>query len=160
MKSKNRRAAKKALETSLAKGVEIVRKLNVAVHDELKHKPEALAEWDAIMAEYADILAEDETKSEEAKLKEEMNEHIARIAADAGWLASLGPMDLQTNLEVEERLTRTFAAWHEVDEIMRLRARDFPDMLARWEEGAVKPMRECEAIFEAGAAAEKARPEN
>src|SRR5213595_1344003 len=103
MKPKNRPAPEKSLQTLLAEGVETVRKLNVAVHDELKHKPEALAEWDAIMAEYADILAEDETKSEEAKLKEEMDEHIARLAADADWLASLGPMDLQTNLEVEER---------------------------------------------------------
>ena len=160
MKPKNRPASEKSLKTLLAEGVETVRKLNVAVHEELKHKPEALAEWDAIMEEYADILAEDETKSEEAKLQKEMNEHMARFSAEVDWLGSLDPMDLQTNLEVEERLTRTFAAWHEVDAIMRLRARHFPDQLARWEEEVMKPMRINELIFESGREEENARPEN
>ena len=89
-----------------------------------------------------------------------MNEHIAQFSAEVDWLASLDPMDLQTNLEVEERLTRTFAAWHEVDAIMHLKARDFPDMLAKWEEEVMKPMRINERIFECGREEENARPEN
>jgi hypothetical protein len=138
----------------------IMEKLDPAVREELKDKPEALAEWDEIMRDHGDILTEEAKEAEEAKLQKEIDEHIAQLAAEVDWLASLDVMDLQTNLEVEETLARNFATWNELDAIMRLRARDFPDKLARWEEEVMKPMRRNEAIFEAGVAATNARPEN
>jgi hypothetical protein len=49
-----------------------------------------------------------------------------------------------SNLEVDETLVRNFAAWNELDAIMRLRCHDFPDKLAKWEEEVMKPMRKNE----------------
>lgn len=148
------------LQELLHKGCETVRKLDSAIRQEPNLKPEVLAEWDAIMLEYADVLAEDAREAEEAELDRELREHMDRISADMDWLASLDPMDLQTNLEAEETLARNLAAWNELDAIMRLRCRDFPDKLAKWEEGVMKLVRKNEAMFEAGMAAEKAKPEN
>jgi len=148
------------LQEALNKIDQIIQQLDPVVRDELSGKPEALAEWDAIMKDYAQGVAEDAREAEEAKLQQEINEYTDRIAAQVDWLASLDPIDLQTNLEVEETMARNFAAWNELDAIMHLRCREYPDHLARWEEEIMKPIRRYEAIFAAGREAENARPEN
>jgi len=148
------------LEELFAKGDETVRKLDSAIRQEPNLKPEVLAEWDAIMREYEDIAAEEARETEEAKLDQEIREYMDRLGAEVDWLASLDPMDLQTNLEVDETLARNFAGWNELDAVMRLRCRDFPDKLAKWEEEIMKPIRMYEAILQAGMAAEKTKPEN
>ena len=149
-----------ALREALNRGSAIVRQMDSLMHQDPGVKPETLAEWEALMEEFADVLAEDDRAAEEAKLQQEIDEHMKRISAEVDWLASLDPIDLQTNLEVEETMARNFAGWNELDAVMHLRCRDFPDKLARWEEEVIKPMRKLEAIFEAGREAENARPEN
>ena len=149
-----------ALREALNRGSAIVRQMDSLMHQDPGVKPENLAEWEALMEEFADVRAEYDKAAEEAKLQQEIDEHMNRIAAQVDWLANLDPIDLQTNLEVEEKMAGNFAAWNELDAVMRLRCRDFPDKVARWEEEVMKPMRKLEAIFEAGVAAEKAKPEN
>lgn len=150
----------RTVQELLAKTCETVRQLDSAIRQEPNLKPGVLAEWDTIMEEFADVLAKDAREAEEAKLDREIDEHMSRISADIDWLASLDPMDLQTNLEVEKTMVRNLAAWHDLDGIMRLRCRDFPDQLTRWEEDVMKPIRRNEAIVEAALAAENAQPEN
>jgi len=145
-----------SLEAAMARGVEIVRQMNVVVHEELKHKPEALAEWDAIMEEYADILAEDETKSEEAKVAAEIREHMDRISAEIDRLGQLDP----TDLEVNEGIARNLAAIHEVDAIMRTKCAKYPAQLAAWEEGVMRPVKMLEMMFVEAMHVENEKPAN
>ena len=41
----------------------------------------------------------------------QIDEHMSRISAEVEWFASLDPLELQTNLDVEEMLARNFAEW-------------------------------------------------
>lgn len=143
------------LQELLAQGVERVKKLDVMIHEELRHKPEAIAEWDAMMRENADVFAEHEKEVEERKLDREIHELLDRIDADVERFLNREPPDL----EIEEALARSFARMHELDAIMRLRYRDYPEKLATWEE-AMDSLSESEAIFKAALEEENAQPGN
>lgn len=144
------------LEELLDDGVQTLLQLNRVVHEELRDKPEVLAGWDAIMHEYADILAEGERKAEEKKLDQEIREWMDRIRADIDRLTNLDPADL----EVDEGLARTFASFHEVDVAMRLRCRQYPDQLAKWEDEVMRPVEIMERIFISAAEEDDAKPGN
>lgn len=135
---------------------QILRQMDAAVHEELRDKPEALAEWDEIMREYADILAEDEREAEEKKLDREIRKWMNRIDTDVDRLTKLDPADL----EADEMLARTFASLREVDAVMRLRCRHYPEKLARWEDDVMGPVKQMEAVFAAAMVAEEAKPGN
>ena len=149
-----------ALQESLDKCSRTIVQLDAAVREELRGKPEKLAEWDEIMRDFGDDLEPFFKEAEEAKLQAEINEYLKQISAEVNSLASLDPVELQTNTEVEETLSRNFAKWQELDAVMRLRCRDYPDKLARWEEEIMKPIGMFEAILEAGRETENAKPEN
>jgi hypothetical protein len=144
------------LEELLDDGVQTLLQLNRAVHEELRDKPERLAEWDALMHEYADVLAEGERKAEEKKLDQEIREWMNRIGADVDRLTKLDPADL----EADETLARTFASLREVDAVMRLRCRHYPDKLARWEDDVMGPVKIMEAVFTSAMEEEEAKPGN
>jgi hypothetical protein len=128
--------------------------------------PEKLAEWDALMQEYAQIAAEDqapptesETRSEreieEARLSEDIRERMDMISSDLDRFMDRQPPDL----EVDVALERNFAAMHEVDALMRQRCLDFPAQLAEWE-AVMEYLEEVERRFAIGLEAENAEPEN
>ena len=128
--------------------------------------PERLAEWDALMQEYAQIAAEDqapptesetmsEKEIEEARLSEDIRERMDMISSDLDRFMDRQPPDL----EVDVALARNFAAMHELDAVMRQRCRDFPAQLAEWE-AVMESIEEVETRFAIGLEAENAEPEN
>jgi uncharacterized protein YicC (UPF0701 family) len=135
---------------------QIIKQMDRVVHDELSHKPEAVAEWDEIMRDYADILAEDQREAEGKKLDSEIREWMDRIDADVDRLTKLDPADL----EVNDTFARTFASLHEVDAVMRLRCRHYPDKLAKWEADVMGPIKHMEAVVADAIEAEEAKPGN
>jgi DNA repair ATPase RecN len=126
------------------------------VREDLKAHPEKLAEWDALMQDYAQAVEEDRKEAEERRLTEEIGERVDQISADIDRLMELDPLDL----DVDAALARNFAAMHELDAVMRERCRDYPAQLARWEEEVMGHLKELEAICAAAWEAEKAQPEN
>jgi hypothetical protein len=156
MKPTKPAAPDKSLETLLAEGVDTVRKMDPVVREELKNKPEALAEWDAIMQDYADILMEDDSEAEQAKVAAEIRQYMDQITADMQRLEQLDP----TDLEVNEGIARNLAAVHEVDAIMRAKCGKYPAQLAEWEEGVMRPVRMLEMMFVEAMHIENEKPEN
>ena len=136
------------------------------MREALSSDPEKLAEWEALMQEYAQLDAEDqnpriesvtesEKEAEEARLSREIRERMDIISADLDRFMDRQPPDL----EVEAALERSFAAMHELDTVMRQRCRDFPAQLAEWEAVMVY-LEEVEMKFAIGLEAEDAEPEN
>ena len=134
----------------------IIRQMDQVVHDHLSHKPEAIAEWQEIMRDYEEGLAEDQREAEEAKLDREVNEWLDRINADIDRLGSLVPF----SIEFDEALTSMFAAWREADAVMRLRCRHYPEKLMKWETDVMGLVNHWEGIVAAGMEAEEAKPAN
>jgi len=135
---------------------DLIRQMDRLVHDELGHKPEAVAEWEEIMRDYEAALAEDQREAEEAKLDREIHEWMDRINADIDQLEKLDPVDL----EFDEALARMLASWREVDAVMRLRCRHYPEKLVKWEEEVMGPVKRWEGLFAADMEAEEAKPGN
>jgi hypothetical protein len=136
------------------------------VREALKADPEKLAEWDALMQEYAQIAAEDqappiesetvsEKEAEEARLSQEIRERMDLISSDLDRFMDRQPPDL----EVDAALKRNFAAMHELDAVMRQRCRDFPAQLAGWET-VMEYLEEVETRFMVALEAENVEPEN
>lgn len=99
------------LHELLAQGVEHVKTLDAMIHRDFSHKPEFVAEWDAIMREYADVFAKHEKEAEEKRLSEEIDKRIQQINADLDRFTDReGP-----DLEVDEALARNFASIHDID---------------------------------------------
>jgi hypothetical protein len=140
--------------------------LDPVVREALSADPEKLAEWDALMQEYARIAAEDqgprtesetvsEKEAEEARLSQEIRERLDMISSNLDRFMNRQPPDL----EVEAALERNFAAMHELDAVMRERCRDFPAQLAEWE-AVMEYLEEVETKNAIGLEAENAEPEN
>lgn len=140
--------------------------LDPMMRDALSADPEKLAEWDALMQEYARVAAEDqapptasetvsEKEAEEARLSQEIRERMDMISSDLHRFMDRQPPDL----EVEAALERTFAAMHELDAVMRQRCRDFPAQLAEWE-AVMEYLEEVETRYAIALEAENAQPEN
>jgi hypothetical protein len=141
-------------------------KIDPMMREALSANPERLAEWGALMQEYAQIAAEDqapctesepapEKEAEEARLSREIAERLDMISSDLDRF-----MDRQApDLEVDAALERNVAAMHELDAVMRERCRDFPAQLAEW--GAVmEHLEKVETRLAIGLEAENAEPEN
>ena len=95
------------------------------------------------MSKAEKAAAKDQREAEEAKVAEEIREHMERISAEVDRLEQLDP----TDLEVNEGLARTIAGIHEVDAVMRAKCRNYPAELAKWEDGVMAPVRVLEAII-------------
>ena len=140
--------------------------IDPVMREALSANPEKLAEWDALMQEYAQIAAEDqappiesetvsEKEAEEARLSQEIRERMDMISSDLDRFMDRQPPDL----EVDVALERNFAAIHEVDALIRQRCRDFPAQLAEWE-AVMESIEEVETRFAIALEAENAEPEN
>lgn len=136
------------------------------IREALSADPEKLAEWDALMQEYARVGAEDqapptesetvpEKEAEEARLSREIRERLDMISSDLDRFMDRQPPDL----EVDVALERNFAAMHELDAVMRQRCRDFPAQLAEWE-AVMEYLEEIETRYAVGLEAENVEPEN
>jgi uncharacterized protein (DUF2236 family) len=121
------------LRDALDRGRKIVMALDLTVREELRHKPEAIAEWDQLMREHADVLTNDEAEAlraaEESKLDEQIGEMMDRINDDLDQYIGRP----QPDLEVDAALERNLAAMRDVDLLMRRRYRDDPAQLQKWE---------------------------
>lgn len=131
-----------------------IRQMDQVVHEQLS--AEAIAEWEEIMRDYEEGLAEEQREAEEAKLQSEIDDWMDRLNADIDRLTRLSPADL----EFDETLTQTFASWNEVDALMHLRCRHYPDKLAKWESEVMAPMRRWEGIVAAAREEEESKPGN
>jgi hypothetical protein len=149
-------APERSLDELYAEADRLIRQMDQVVHDELSHKPEAIAEWEEIMRDYEEGLAEDQREAEEEKLGREVDEWLARINADIDQLTALDPADLEFN----DRIARMFASWNEADAVMRLRCRHYPDKLARWEKDVMGSVKRWEAAFAAAMEEENSKPAN
>lgn len=154
------------VEMLLEQGDKIIAQMDPIMREALSGKPEELAEWEALMQEYAQIAAEgqkphsesaseSEKEAEEARLSREISERMALISADLDRFMNREPPDL----EIEGALERNFAAMHELDLIMRQRCRDYPAQLAEWLQ-VMEFMDELETMFALGREAENAEPAN
>jgi head-tail adaptor len=164
-KSESERDAK--LRTLLDDADKLVMdQMDPIIRETMRDKPEALAEWDSIMRDYAAAIAEDEAEqaaaaaeaakeAEGLKLAAEISAVMDRISADIDRLmAHDGP-----SLETEAVLQRSFDALHEMDIEMRLRCRDFPDQSEKWK-AMMDSFAEVEARFERGRELEELTPPN
>ena len=149
-------AAERSIDELYAEADRLIRQMDQVVHDELSHKPEAIAEWEEIMRDYEEGLAEDQREAEEVKLGREINEWLDRINADIDQLTTLDPADLEFN----DMLARMFASWNEADAVMRLRCRHYPDKLARWEKDVMGSVKRWEAAFANAMEEESSKPAN
>jgi hypothetical protein len=154
------------LQPLLEEGTAIVRQLDPLFRKQYRHEPEKLAAWLSIVNDYADLLAEDKAKgareeaaaakdTEAAKLAEEIRTALDRINADVDQLAAMDSADL----EFEAAAERTFAAIHELDGVMLLRCRDFPEHMEKWR-ATMEHFAEVEAMFERGRELEDSGPAN
>jgi len=144
---------------------QLITQLDPVVREELAAKPESLAEWDALMQEYAQNAEEEERprivetvsqkEAEEERLSREINERMDLINSDLERFMDRDPLDL----EVEPALKRNFAAMHEVDAAMRERCRDLPEQLAEWE-AVMEGVEEVETRFAIALEVDNAALEN
>ena len=136
------------------------------MREALSADPEKLAEWDALMQEYARVAAEaqapptesetvPEKEAEEARLSQEIRERMDIISSDLERFIDRQPPDL----EVDAALERNLAAMHELDAVMRQRCRDYPAQLAEWE-AVMEYLEEIETRYAVGLEAENVEPEN
>jgi hypothetical protein len=141
-------------------------KLDPLMRETYSADPEKLAEWDALMREYADVAQEPEAphtaseslaenEAEEARLSQEISERMDMISSDLDRFVNREPPDL----ELDAALERNFLAMHELDAVMRQRCRDYPGQLAKWEE-VVDYLEEVETRYKAMLEAEDAQPGN
>ncbi|HEX3145811.1 MAG TPA: hypothetical protein VHQ64_17700 [Pyrinomonadaceae bacterium] len=149
-------APERSTDELYAEADRLIRQMDQIVHDELSHKPEAVAEWEEIMRDYEAGLAEDQREAEEEKLGREINEWLERINAEIDQLMALDPADL----EFDDRIARMFASWNEADAVMRLRCRHYPDKLARWEKDVMGSVKRWEAAFADAMEKDKSKPAN
>ena len=151
------------IDALLEKANKAVAQLDPIVRETMRDNPEALAKWDSIMRDHAAAVAEDEAakarqaakEAEAAKLDEEIRVALDRINADIDQLEAMSGPDL----EFEAAAEQTFAAIHELDAVIRLRCRDFPEQMERWKE-TMEGFADIEAIFERGRAREDSEPAN
>lgn len=144
---------------------QLITQLDPVVREELAAKPESLAEWDALMQEYAQNAADEERptieetvsqkEAEEERLSREIRERMDMISSDLDRFMDRDPLDL----EVDAALERSFAAMHEVDAAMRERCRDFPAQLAEWA-AVMDGVEEVETRYAIALEVENAAPEN
>jgi len=145
----------------------IIRQLDPLIRKRYRDEPEKLAGWLSIMDDYADTLAEDAAEAareeaeaaareaEAAKLDQEIRAGLDRINADVDRLMAMEA----TDLEFETAAERTFAGIWELDSVMRLRCRDFPEQLEKWNT-TMDQFADVEAIFERGRELEDSEPAN
>jgi hypothetical protein len=147
------------LEPLFEEGNAIIRQLDPVVRERYRDEPEKLAEWLSIINDFPDLLAEDEAErakeAEAAELAAEIRAALDRINADVDQLMAMeGP-----DLEFEAAAERTFAGIHELDGVIRLRCRDFPEQLEKWN-ATMEKFVDVEARFERGRELEESEPAN
>jgi hypothetical protein len=141
-------------------------KLDPLMRETYSGDPEKLAEWDALMQEYARVATEAERpptesntlaekEAEEARLAQEISERMEMISSDLDRFMNRELPDL----EVDAALERDFLAMHEIDAVMRQRCQDHPDQLAKWQE-VMDYLEEVETKYKVMRAAEDAHPGN
>jgi hypothetical protein len=155
-----------ALDPLLDEASAIVRQLDPIYREGCRNQPEKLAEWESIMNAYPDVLAEDEEarakaeaeaakEAEVLKLAADVRAGLDRINADLDQLMAMeGP-----DLEFEAVAERVMAGIHELDDEIRLRCRDYPEQLEKWND-TMERFADVEAIFEGGRELEDSEPAN